>query len=371
MKRILVFAAICLVAVSCSDDFKLKGTIHSQTALDNGALVTITNDNARTVDTLQIKDGKFTFKMPANDTSICYLNIVDPARKIRYEGTGYFVPEKGTATADYYDETGWGVQGGTITAGIAKMREDLQHMYEEYGPQIDSLKAHQDMMDKDAYFKEFKSLTDNMTKRMVDFNISLFKENKDNILGLRALISALPGLSLEQIEELVKDASPYITENPKVKLVYESQKKIAMTSEGAMFTDFEGKSPEGEIARLSDFVGRGKYVLVDFWASWCAPCKELIPEIKKYYDKYSKKGFVVVGVPVNDGDNSGSREIIKQFGMNWPQIFMGNDKTCVDIYGIMTIPHLILFAPDGTILKRTRGANSSEIFEIISSVYEK
>lgn len=127
--------------------------------------------------------------------------------------------------------------------------------------------------------------------------------------------------------------------------------KKSLTAAGKNFTDFEAEY-DGKVQRLSDYVGKGKYVLVDFWASWCGPCKREIPNIKELYDKYTQKGLVVIGVAVWDKDNSGSRQVMEQLGMPWNQIFMGEDKTPTELYGIIGIPHIILFGPDGTIVKR-------------------
>ena len=125
--------------------------------------------------------------------------------------------------------------------------------------------------------------------------------------------------------------------------------------------DFKGVTPEGKEVALSDFVGKSKLVLVDFWASWCGPCMRSMPAMKALYEKYHKKGLEIVGVAVWDGDNSRSRVRIEEKGMTWPQIFVGDDRTSTDIYGIAGIPHVILFDAEGVIL--TRGIPDEEELE--------
>ena len=119
---------------------------------------------------------------------------------------------------------------------------------------------------------------------------------------------------------------------------------------GNMFTDFEVAQPDGSVARLSDYVGKGKYVLVDFWASWCGPCKREIPNIKAAYEKYAGEKFDVLSVAVWDKPED-TAVAAEEHGVTWNQI-VNAQKIPTNIYGIQGIPHLILFGPDGIIITR-------------------
>lgn len=118
---------------------------------------------------------------------------------------------------------------------------------------------------------------------------------------------------------------------------------------GEKFVDFAVEY-NGKTTRLSDYVGKGQYVLVDFWASWCGPCRMEIPEIISVYNKYKNRGLQVIGIAVEDKPENSLRAI-KDDGVPYPQI-INTQKIATDVYNIRGIPHLILFAPDGTILAR-------------------
>jgi thiol-disulfide isomerase/thioredoxin len=112
-------------------------------------------------------------------------------------------------------------------------------------------------------------------------------------------------------------------------------------------------------------VGKGKYVLVDFWASWCPPCRAEIPNIVAAHEKYKERGLQVLGLIVND-DKEDADKAIEQMGIPYPQIF-GITFEQIASYGIKGIPHIILFAPDGTILKR--GLRGDGIEKALAKVF--
>ena len=135
--------------------------------------------------------------------------------------------------------------------------------------------------------------------------------------------------------------------------------KVVATQAGKMFVDFSGFTVDGKPSKLSDYVGKGKYVLVDFWASWCGPCKGEIPNLVELQNKFGGEKFTVLGVNVWDEEEKFKAALTEE-GITYPQIFIPRDNkdNATEMYGIKGIPQIILFGPDGVIVKRDLRGNA-------------
>ena len=105
--------------------------------------------------------------------------------------------------------------------------------------------------------------------------------------------------------------------------------------------------------KISDVVSKNKYTLIDFWASWCGPCRREMPNVVAAYKEYNKKGFGIVGVSL-DSDAEAWKKAIKDMGMTWDHMSDVKGWQCegAALYGVNSIPATVLVAQDGTIIAR-------------------
>lgn len=196
----------------------------------------------------------------------------------------------------------------------------------------------------------------------------LIKEMPESQVAAWALAKQSSDLKPEEFFSYYDKLSSFAKEYPSLVAVHELFVALDRTSEGKMFVDFTIKngSLEGKDAKFSDFVGKGKYTLVDFWATWCGPCKREIPNLREIYKDFGSD-ITVLSVAVWDKKEA-TEKFIKQNDMPWNHI-IDAQKIPTDIYGIQGIPQIILFAPDGTVVKRD--LRGEEIRKTLKEVLKK
>lgn len=193
-------------------------------------------------------------------------------------------------------------------------------------------------------------LYEEANKKYIDLNKVAFDKNKSNRIAVMALQNMFPELTNQEVIDYAAQLADSLQLNENVVKMVEAAQKGLLTEEGKMFTDFTIEDSDGKTVSFSDFVGKGQYVLVDFWASWCGPCKMEIPNIRKAYETYGPKGLVVLSVAVWDRPED-TKAAAAEHGVVWNQI-INAQHIPTELYGISGIPQIMLFGPDGTILKR-------------------
>jgi len=190
---------------------------------------------------------------------------------------------------------------------------------------------------------------DNVKNNLV-YNICM--KNTDNVIPAYFLRVSRDGLGLEKTETILAQKGEF-QNHPFTKKVAEAVAKEKKTAIGCQFTDFSMEDVNGSIHKLSDYAGKGKYVFVDFWASWCGPCRAEIPNVKKAYEQYSSKGLEIVGISL-DNKAEAWKSALTSMGMTWKQLsdLKGWNSLGADLYSIHSIPATVLIDPQGKIIAR-------------------
>ena len=315
MKRVFSILLIAAAAASCSNgnSFTVNGTL-TPTDDVNGALVVMQNSMTGEADTTTVIDGKFTFKGEADPTALYSIYLDKKGTNVH---SATFVPEAGKIIVDL-DSTDR-VQAGPLTKSFHSFIGELRSAENE--------EAAYAVIDK------------------------AFESNKDNVIGMIALGQRLFSFeSQAELDEYIADAADFIKEDKSVQQTRESLAAVEATAPGCKFKDIAGADAAGEPLSLSAFAGNGKYVLIDFWASWCGPCRREIPNLIEIDKNYAGKGVQVVGINVWDKKDA-ALNAVEQMGIKYPVIYT-EGTSATDDYGVSGIPQILLIGPDGTILKR-------------------
>ncbi|MDE6271558.1 MAG: TlpA family protein disulfide reductase [Muribaculaceae bacterium] len=178
-----------------------------------------------------------------------------------------------------------------------------------------------------------------------------FNANKDNIFGPYFGVEWLKWADPTKVDSLLNKAPESFRNMKRAQGYINFAHLRAKTSPGQPFADFEGKDADGNPIKFSDYVTPGKYVLIDFMASWCPYCIKDMPKIKEIYGKYKDKGLEVVSVAVRD-EPAATAVAVKKHGIDWSVVYDAQ-KRPYDIYGFSGIPHYMLIGPDGKIVARS------------------
>lgn len=304
------YAGAYNVTVTCGEDA-------------DGAMAYLVNyDTGDKIDSVTVADSKAVFKGNLNDVAVARL-IIDGQR------VAQFILEDGDIAVDAATRK---VQGGKYNNLMNELDAQVEPIAQRFQTAAnDSVRQ--------AIYNEYTSF---MQKSMT--------ENLDNPIGYMFFLQQAYEMEPSEVEAMVEQ-HPSLKKYKRVEKLIQANKNKAATQPGSKFADFE-IGYDGAKHRLSDVVGKGQYVLVDFWASWCGPCIRQTAVIKDLYNEYKDKGLKVLGVAVWDEPDD-TKKAITQHGLEW-ECWLNGQNTPTDIYGISGIPCIILFGPDGTILSRDK-----------------
>lgn len=171
-------------------------------------------------------------------------------------------------------------------------------------------------------------------------------------------------LSTEQCMQLFAKMPKEMIEREDIAELHKKFLLVMATSAGNPYTDIISLTPAGDELALSDLVGKTEYVLVDFWASWCGPCRRLIPVLKEIYAGQPEGKLQILGCSV-DRDEKAWLKALEEEQMAWPQIRDGREGqySCSDKYGVSAIPTTILIDREGNII--ARNPDEAQLEEIL------
>ena len=170
-------------------------------------------------------------------------------------------------------------------------------------------------------------------------------------------------LNVEELEAALARLDAPLHQMEEYKYMYAKMERLQAVVIGKSYTDFGLDTPEGEFLKISD-VHQGNVLLIDFWASWCGPCRRANPEVVEIYNTYHDQGFEIVGISFDDDQQSLER-FVKDRNMEWVQYFDGKrwENEYGRKFGIHAIPAMWLLGKDGRVVDFNARANLPDKIE--------
>lgn len=323
-------------------------------------------DDKNFTDSAKVENGKFKFAGKSPEPNMYWLTFVSNMNSTP-NVIFYVDPGKTTITLDMDSLQNLQVKGGPDQADYQEYRMmmlnfsmEQQKIYNEYN----NARTNNDFNTMTVKQQEFEKLSGTVKNSLRDF---IKKHPKSAVSGYIIYQEYNnPGVSMQELEEAVGSLDKSILNTKFGKLAQNRLNMMRGTSVGYPALNFSQNTPDGKAVQLSDY--KGKYVLVDFWASWCGPCRAENPNVVAAYNKFKDKGFTILGVSFDQNKDAWLKAIEKD-NLTWTHVsdLKGWGNEVGKLYGISSIPQNILVDKDGKIVgKNLRGqALEEKLAEII------
>jgi thiol-disulfide isomerase/thioredoxin len=353
-----ILFSVLLLASCQSNSYKISG---SAEGIPDGDTLFVTNDLLTGIpnDTLVIKDGKFELQGEVDSTALCMVYSAS-----MNEINAAFFLEPGTIKIKLTKQPGGSRVSGThcndqwqtLNDSVMSIGKEInriaEHIYSNNLPEVEQQKGMEQI--------------DQLNQRFAALVIKTAEKNIDNEFGY-FLLTYYPEelIDNESRARLIKELPAEMRQRPAIKQYEQALAKAAKTAEGSTIQDFTQKALDGTEISLMDEVKKHKITVIDFWASWCAPCRQEMPFMMQMYDKYQSKGLGILGISLDENADAWKKGT-EALGFTWPQMsdLKGWENAIAQHFQVTSIPHTIVVDQNGKILRR--GLRGEQLEEFVA-----
>ncbi|MBD0825449.1 TlpA disulfide reductase family protein [Aestuariibaculum marinum] len=387
MKKLLIIVAVCLTVLACKQEkpladgrYRINGTI---TGLENGEIYLINQP----IDTIQVEDGAFVIEHDIKDSvKLIHLSKINSNRPNQGEFVSIFVePTEMTLNIDYEGFSEAKLSGSKtqddqymLQAILDKISED----YKEEKNHFDAVrKKYQEASNAGASDEELEAIKYEddeargklapMWEKQSEATLQFIKDNPKSFVSFQSFLFQISKLKYAEAKAILDQLNPEYLKTDLGKDISQKVDNLQKGIPGAKAANFETVDINGDSLKLADF--KGKYLLIDFWASWCVPCRKGNPHLISLYNKYHSQGLEILGVSDDDRAYDKWKKAVEKDGIGiWHHVLRGleykegtnqrinKDKDISDAYNIHSLPTKILVDPNGVIVGRYGGGGGTD-----------
>lgn len=352
MKNTVVWICLLLlVGCTCNNGYVIKGLITNNSVPIDSGTVYIFNSDMSHADTTTIEQGRFVFKGRIENPDI-YFIMVEGSRAFSQL---FLENDKFSLTAsldkNMNDIIIKGGENQKLYNLEAEKEREISKKYNFESLNIEYQNPETSQVRKDEIFEVFGSIK----KEIGEYKSELMDKNPTSYFTLKHLLTDVDGMSFEEAESRLSvfTSDERFVHNKDVDAISLAITQLKLIQPGMQAPDFTTPDREGNPVAFSDIYKANKITLLDFWASWCAPCRKVHPALKEIYEDYHKKGLEIFAVSF---DNSRDKwlEAIEEDGLPWLHVsdLKYWNTASRDLYQVTYVPQYILVDSKGIILKR-------------------
>lgn len=376
--------SVATLAQKTNSEFTLIGTF-TGTPVNRIEMAYIDSNGKRRGASDTLKKNTFIFKGNIKGVTAATLVIL-PAKQIEasnlFDGYVFFKvflePNKMTMIGDVANIVDMEFTGSETQREYQKFLPDFWPIRKRLNTLMAAYYAEKDLEKQKILSRDMSPVQ----KQMIDMAYRFWTEHPKSAISADLATDFKLDIDFDSLKLIYENLSPEVKASSTGGLLADEIKRVEAGSPGSNAISFSKEDINGKPISLSEF--KGKYVLLDFWASWCIPCREGNPHLLELYQRYKSKGFEIIGISDNDRNPIGWREAVKKDKIGvWRHVLRGRDATVKrgvkdpndlsELYGVDLLPTKILIDPNGKIIGRYKGTSNtadSGLDKMLASIFK-